>query len=416
MRALLLATTCLATAAFAQATPFQGSQRLLLSSGTLRGSPRMMGLGGAYVGIAEGAEGMTRNAASIVSKDAHFDGDSSLDFGGTMHFLMPGSVKEQDWDNDGRPEQREGPLANLGTQVFYSVVAFRYKNFGIGGGFDLQNFLAATRKDGETFDRVLNVGLLHFFGALGYSFWNDQILVGAGVETTHALFGYGEKPDGQLLPGFNDSAGYHGWGLQLGALWRPENENYRIGFAFSPNTTAWQAGNKAQIGGWTLPSQVVSPGRVSLGGSFAFGEGRAYNITSREGWMLGADGQPGRTAAMTKWLVTAQLDVTLPVDNAVAMSPFLEQPLTDAIPAGDRPTFCLRAAVEKEVFIDRLRLRLGGYLEPPTTATGPILRPHLNFGFEIFLFKVKTTRMSFGLSFDFARLYQNLSFAVLVWK
>jgi hypothetical protein len=123
---------------------------------------------------------------------------------------------------------------------------------------------------------------------------------------------------------------------------------------------------------------------------------------------------PG-TAAMTKFLITAQLDVFFPVQNAVAMAAFLEQPTVDAIPAGNNVSFELRLGVEKEVISDRLRLRLGGYLEPPINATG-FLRPHVTFGGELYLFKLGRQRLSFGLAFDFASRYQNLSVAILTWK
>ena len=61
-----------------------------------------MGLSGAYVAIAEGAEGQTRNPAAVAQKDPRFEHDFNVDFAGTMHFLFPGSVRSQDWDNDVR--------------------------------------------------------------------------------------------------------------------------------------------------------------------------------------------------------------------------------------------------------------------------------------------------------------------------
>jgi len=36
--------------------------------------------------------------------------------------------------------------------------------------------------------------------------------------------------------------------------------------------------------------------------------------------------------------------------------------------------------------------------------------------YELFLFKLGNERISFGISFDWANLYQNLSFGFLVWK
>src|SRR5688572_23546661 len=88
---LVAATSLLASAAVAQ--PFDSSRRLLLTEGTLRGSPRLMGIAGAFVGIAEGGEGITRNPAAAANPDARFEGDFSYDLGGTLHFLFPWSVR-----------------------------------------------------------------------------------------------------------------------------------------------------------------------------------------------------------------------------------------------------------------------------------------------------------------------------------
>src|SRR5205823_5349179 len=161
--------------------------------------------------------------------------------------------------------------------------------------------------------------------------------------------------------------------------------------------------------------------RISLGASWTLGSGRHYNITGPGGWMelpdKAPDGTTQFTAANTKFLLTTQLDIYLPVYGATYASAFLEQNNGQpALEAGYQVAFEPRAAMEKEVFADHLRLRLGGYLEPPLVQTAPFVRPHATFGFEVYLFKLGPSRISFGLSFDFANNYENLSVAFLVWK
>ncbi|MBL9038215.1 MAG: hypothetical protein JNG84_06875, partial [Archangium sp.] len=166
------------------------------------------------------------------------------------------------------------------------------------------------------------------------------------------------------------------------------------------------------------PSGVDVPGRLSLGGALALGGGRRLNITSPLGWVPRDEKLPNgpKTAAMTKWLLTAQLDVFFPVQGATLVGAFLQQPDFDAKPAGYQLSFQPRFGVEKELFIDLLRLRTGTYLEPPLVETGPFVRPHWTVGFELFLFKLGKERVSFGLSLDFANRYMNMSFGFLVWK
>ncbi len=393
----------------AAAEPFTPDRRLLLSEGVLRGSPRLLGIAGAFVGVAETAEGITRNPAAAASKDPRFERELNFDFGAAMHFLPPWAVSEQDWDNDGRPDQAEGgPLEALGTQVIYLAGSVQYKNVGFGIGADLQNFVARTPQGG------FNLGLLHTFASVAGSFWEDQILIGLGLETTHSIFGYFENR------ALSDRLGYHGYGVQFGGLWRPKDEDYRVGFAFRPQVVGKPDTQRERIGGLQPFSAVIAPARVSVGGSWALGStGRHYNITGKDGWGPTdpePDGTPRFTPAMTKWLITTQLDVFMPVGGATNVTAFLEQGAgVDAQVAGNQVAFQPRVAVEKEILEERLRLRLGGYLEPALVPSGS-LRPHLTYGGEVYLFQLGTQRISFGLSFDLAQQYQNLSVAFLVWK
>lgn len=405
---LLLLATLLPLVSAAQ--PFTPDRRLLLSEGVLRGSPRLMGIAGAFVGIAEGAEGMTRNPAAVASRDPHFERELNFDFGAAMHFLPPWAVLEQDWDLDGGPDQvgeLGGPLDFLGTQVLYFAGSAQYRQVGAGLGIDVQNFVARTP------ERGFNLSLVHVFASLGGSLWDDQILIGLGAESTHAVFGYLENRQ------VRQTLGYNGFGVQFGGLWRPKWQNYRIGFAYRPQTQANPDVQRLEIGGLVPFSSVVAPARLSLGGSIALGhDGRDYNITSPADWrsaLKNPDGSPVYSA-LTRWLITAQLDVFFPVYNATYVAPFFGQDLgVPALAAGDQIAFLPRAAIEKEIWEDRLRLRAGGYLEPPLVETG-YLRPHATFGFELYLFKLGPQRLAFGLSFDLARQFQNLSVAFIAWK
>lgn len=412
---LTLAIALLAGLAHAQT--FSNDQRLLLSEGTLRGSPRLMGIAGAFVGLAEGAEGITRNPAAAAAKDPKFAGDFEFDFAAAMHFLPPWATREQDWDNDGRADQASaGPFEFLGTQVIYLVGSIQYKMIALGFGVDLQNFLNKTKLETEDFTRFHNVAQTHAFGTLAGRFWRDQLLIGIGVESTHSFIGYGEQKPGDWFPGLKDSMGFHGWGVQFGGVYRPEDADWRVGFSYKPALYAQPFRPRQDIGGLVAPSGVGVPGRLSLGGAFAFGWGRKLNITSKDGWVKKDEEKPDSpmTPAMMKFLLTAQLDIFFPVEGATVVGAFFGQ--TEAVPAGNQVSVQPRIALEKEVVADLLRLRVGGYFEPRMRPFGPLLRSHLTFGFEVALFKLGQERISFGLSFDIASMYQNLSVGFLVWK
>ncbi len=413
--------------------------RLLLSEGSLRGSPRLMGISGAFVGIAEGAEGITRNPAAAANPDPHYEGDWNLDLGGTLHFLgtFPFlKLGDQDWDNDGKPDEAGGgPFGFIGAQVLYSALKVQYKNVALGLGFDLQNFIyqrTELDESGNPFvSKAFSLGLIHVFGSLAAVFWEDQIVVGVGVESTHSVLAHIQDKS------LKDSIWYHGWGIQFGGLWRPAHQNYRVGFSFRPQTVGTpdhdldarrppDGGPDGTIGGLRPFRAVVAPARISLGGSYALGSGRDYNIVSKVDWVeptgeRNPDGSEIFSPAMTKWLFTAQVDIYWPVQQATYVSPFIEQTAgADLVSAGSSVSFEPRLAVEKEVVADRLRFRAGGYLEPPMVAwrfedgtLGPgRTRPHVTFGGEVRIYK----KLTFGISFDLAYAYMNLSVALYTWK
>lgn len=355
---------------------------------------------------------MTRNPAAVASKDPRFEHFFNVDFAAALHFLPPWSSGSWDWDNDGNPDQ---PIPQSDWiprfTVVYLTASAQVGNFGFGAGADLQNFLSKTPTAG------FNLGLAHLFAAFGYSAWSDQILIGLGAESTHAVLGFFENRR------LEDSVAYNGWGIQGGLLWRPKERNYRIGFAYRPAAVGGPSSPLPEgqtVGGLTPFQSISAPARISLGASWAWGtSGRNYNITGPEGWTragLRPDGTDNYTAAMTRWLFTTQLDAYMPVRNALSATQFLEQKSGVApAAAGDQISFSPRIGIEKEVVRDLLRLRAGGYLEPAQVQTGRA-RPHGTAGAELYLFKLGPNRTSVGLSGDLARAYFNLSVAFLVWK
>ncbi len=400
----------LAGSALAEPAPFDGGARLYLGEGILRGSPRLFGLAGAYVGIAEGAEAMIRNPAGVAQKDPRFRSGLNLDLGFSLHLLPPGAVAWQDWDNDGRVDQlgaQRSLREYLGAQTVYAMVQLQLGRFGIGLGADLFNYASNTSV------RAHDLAVGHVFANVGWAFGEDDLLVGLGLDAAGALVTVLEdrRP--------TDVLGYRGFAPQAGVLFRPHGDDYRLGASFRPQLTAQAPHPRESIGGLRTFPGVVSPARLLVGGSFALGEGRAYNITSRDEWAEVEpylDGRKVRSAALMKWVLSAQVDLVFPVRNATSTAAFLEQDL--GLPArseGASIAVTPRFGLEKELLPDQIRLRTGTFLEPALISTGED-RWHVTFGGEVFLFRLFAERIGFGAGFDLAKNYLNLSFGFLPWK
>ena len=90
---ILLACSLFTGVACAQLAWAQSAlpERLYLDTGALLGSNRMVGLGGAYAGIAEGADGLTSNLASVAHREKTLDRRWDLDATFSLMSLPIGS-------------------------------------------------------------------------------------------------------------------------------------------------------------------------------------------------------------------------------------------------------------------------------------------------------------------------------------
>lgn len=96
MRALAPSAS-LSASALAQPQPLP--QRLYIGSGLVIGSSRMVALGGAYVGIAEGADGFVSNFAAVAHRSPRREGQWDWDAG--LSWLVSPAPRLRAHDNDG---------------------------------------------------------------------------------------------------------------------------------------------------------------------------------------------------------------------------------------------------------------------------------------------------------------------------
>ena len=119
-----------------------------------------------------------------------------------------------------------------------------------------------------------------------------------------------------------------------------------------------------------------------------------------------------------KLLLVLDAVVTAPVDNAVAVSSFVDQ---TAEKYGRSWTISPRLGLEGEPVPDRFRLRFGSYLEP-SLFDGGSARQHFTFGGDLKLFEwdafglLAPTMWQVSFATDFAPRYTNWSISLGVWR
>lgn len=401
---LVLLLLLAATAARAQA-PEEATrpERLYLSPTTLLGSSRVVALGGAYVGIAEGAEGFNSNVASVAHRSPLLQRDWDAGFTLTWLQLPFSNPERKDVDNDGLPDDA------LEQRHLQGGVQLQYRRFGLG--FSLRNSHAAycATESCDEAGRIrasLTTSLLAGSFALG----RDDFLLGLGIYAAEAQFSY-----------LGETWRYGNTGLAFDFLFRPHGRSYRVGVAVRPEVVGkWrpERGQVPFLAGRQLYSAVVSPGRYSFGASWRLGEGKErYNrLSAAARRHLAEEGEetpeedlqepPGR------WLLSAQLDLIDGVEDALPLRAFTS--LGSPTPIGGSTLLQPRFGVEHETFVNRLRTRLGTFVEPsPFPDRAP--RLHLTGGFEVFLLRYWED-WAVTASFDVARRYTNLGVSVGFWR
>jgi len=380
---------------------------LELHQGPVVGSVRVLGLGGAYVGVGEGVEGLLYNPASLGNRTSRsqdwFEWDATIDW------LVLGSLGETDFFNDGPLEARYSELMaglfGAGFQLGRLGVglAGRFQTFWVGSGPPVEGEEAPEVKLDAQDGKVAMAGVFDLFR------YQEALVLGLGLRFA-SLTATEQGGEGEALTLLQGAS------LEGGLLWRPPGERWRFGAVLRLPTrgtreeVAEAEGEPVpnRFGARHLPDTLVAPWELAVGLSWMFGPfGPSYN-SKRKAVRIPV---PGR-----RLLVAADVVVTGAVERAEAsratgMSGFVEQRL---VPARDRPSLSLRAGVERDLFPTRLRVRGGAYLEP-ARFEGVDARPHLTGGADLRLFHLWGYDLRLSVVFDVARRYNNTALSVGLW-
>lgn len=255
-----------------------------LAEGVALGNGRVIGLGGAYVAIAEDVEGATHNPAAPAVRPAHSFEKTAVDIGVDLSF--PGSVARRDYFNTGRPTTDLGPISSefLGF-VFLSVSGIlQYGPWGTGLVLDYKNYgLGRAGQTGVNAPRdQLHAGFLTTHLQLARRF--GDLVVGAGPRITQLTVSRNQVP----------LVSASGAALEAGFVYMPTEYNVRLGAAFRspvrtragtrqsgvvqlPNGDQIIPDDPADIGNPSpqnalyLPDSVVLPWEVEMGTAMQFG-------------------------------------------------------------------------------------------------------------------------------------------------
>jgi hypothetical protein len=113
------------------------------------------------------------------------------------------------------------------------------------------------------------------------------------------------------------------------------------------------------------------------------------------------------------YLISAELLMIGRTEDGIGVDAFLDQEIR---PAGDDLSFGLRVGFEFEPWRNRLKLRVGSYLEPPRSETGEY-RVHGTGGFDLRLFRIAFLKANVAVTgvFDVAPRYFDFGIGIGFW-
>jgi hypothetical protein len=384
--------------------------------GPLSGSTRFIGLGGAFVAIADDSEGVAINPASTALRVPY--SWSMFDYGFGIDFAVGAWLPKNDLYN----QSNAGDASGKSTALFGSLAAVLYYGHGGFGVAAEAQSNAASRQDqvqGVSRGLEANFGLVH--ASLAYGFLDGQLLLGAGPRLVGMSFGRSDSGSSAL-----SSAGM---GYEVGVVVKPAVYQYRVAVAFKSPITAKLPGEAGEP-----VNRAHVPWDVAFGFAYQFGK-RPLNpplVTPERfarAWVT--NGKPSkadieradkalfeRYQRLQRWYLL--ISTELSVAEADGDHAGIEEVWTDG--ASDvRPIISPRIGLESEVVPHHLRLRAGSYYEPARIGLSPS-RVHGTGGFDVRLFEWDVFGLikpfdywQLSIAADGARSYLNTSFSIGFW-
>jgi hypothetical protein len=343
------------------------------------GAGRVVGLGGAFTAVAEGADGLFRNPAALANRSKRSDWGFrlylSLDLSLDNLNITPG---EADLDADGEASAIEKlALGNTSLGIMVSKFAFGF----VASGSEIVY---------EDAVRPFSLSLSRASFPVSFAAGDGEMIVGAGpVLQTLTL-----DPKGDGGP-----RKYRGVAFEAGALWRPPELPLRFG----TRLTSESSGENDDGPGF---AKAHFPWEAAVGVAFGWRfDGRSYNFLFSEDEVDDAD---------QRYLLVS----TEAVFVGVTPDGFGGESLvTQDVPkrSGENVGVSLRLGVESEAVNERLRVRGGSYSEADRIGGKTIGRVHGTGGFDLQLVDLIVWNVKLAASVDLAEGYQNVQFGIGSW-
>ena len=317
--------------------------------GVVVSSNRLVAMGGAYTGIAAGADAHLINPASFAQRHAPrrarwFTGDWTLS-----------------WLNEA-PSPSADSRQELAPGGSFHIDLGAHLNFGrFGVGFHAyeQSFAVSTSDEVSATRRTANVAASYGGLGLGWSAWRDQLTVGLLISSASLWITRTREDQTSYVESSRIAS--EGQGATLGLHLQREGRPWQVGLRARREMKGLmfreQTGGEEE--GEVQPEErarLVIPAQLAVGGALEIDLERV---------------------SVYPLLLSADLVLTAKSQDATTLKAFALG--RDRERTGEQTTLAPHLGSELEAIEDRLRLRAGGYWEPDR-ARDALGRPHGTLG------------------------------------
>jgi hypothetical protein len=194
---------------------------------------RVTGLAGAYVAIAEGIDGNIQTPVAPAVRTPYSVDHFEFELG--LGLTLPVAVTTTDFFNTGhqRTELSGAAKAQGGFLFVTPALNMVWGNFGLGLTLELQNYnLQRAQPTGAARPDEFSAQFLVGHIQAANRFFDGQVVLGFGVRILEL-----EVKNPQAPPREQGLFSTVGAGVEMGALWAPHDEQFRLGAAFRSSVT-----------------------------------------------------------------------------------------------------------------------------------------------------------------------------------
>jgi len=243
--------------------------------GPVLGPSRILGLGGAYAGVAEGVDGVASNVAAPGVR-APFS-SHHVDYDLTASISLPGAYSSTDFENRGSLPASQGSSSASG--FIYGTAGLLLQVGPFGGAFTI-DATSYTLVPPSGQQNALSFRVLRAHAIVAWAFWRYQLIVGLGA------CGVTMNLPTNALP----LAPPSGIAPEAGMLLRLDDEPWRLGVSARAPVQGGTGGNvTTDVNGFKtvagcsvasgtpgslcpfLPSSVVLPAQIEIGFALQLG-------------------------------------------------------------------------------------------------------------------------------------------------